>query len=542
MDIATYQRGLDYLRGLPPEELANEKNASLMALTTELARTSFLCYVAYTWQMSETFKVGPHTRAIADEIDDAIEKYERGESSYIIVTLCFRHGKSQLISRQFPGYVLGRLKQSQPEIILSTYGQDLSDSMSRDAQNIIKSDEYQQLFPMIKLDPREQGVTSWRIEGSNSKLASTGLGGAFIGKGAHVLILDDYLKNREAAESETIRDKAWNGFTDLMTRIAPVHIVVILATRWHVDDVIGRVLNNNNSQHEDYKPAFPKFSLKKYAARDDDKFHSLPDNPTDEQKRACYLFPERMGVQWYETQFGTLSAYRAASELQGDPSIPGGNMIKTGRVKFNATMPEDLQYCRSWDLASTEKERNSEDPDYTFGICMAVREQMVRDLQGKAIKNDKGEPAKIYHLYIEDGVYCRGEAPERDRLIRATALEDGPEVWQGVEAVAGYKDTFTVLKAILYGIRVVRKIMLKGDKVTRGSKWEPTFEVGNVHFNGHPNTHPWVALVMKHINEFPNGAHDDAWDSIVNGAELCLIRNAEAGGMDSSDFFFSNAV
>jgi len=509
-----YQDRLKHLRGLAPVQKAEVKNQAAISCMQSQARGGLLSFNAYTWQLNEPYLAGRHTTETAAALDRAVERFNKGQSTYLIVTQPFRHGKSQLISRSFPPYVFGSLQEHEPEIILSTYGQDLSDEMSRDAQDIIKSDEYKSLFPGVQIDPKRGGVKNWRIDDSNAKLTAVGLQGAAIGKGAHVLLVDDYLKGRENAESETIRAKTWQGFVDLMTRLAPVHIVVVLATRWHVDDVIGRIKNNNNPRHDDYKPEFPVFEEMHFPARYED---------------GTYLFAERMGEAWYKTQFGTLPPFRVASELQGDPTIPGGNMIKTDQIHYNAEMPDDLSYVRAWDLASTEKERNSDDPDYTFGVCLSVRQKTVRDLMGKTILNDEGAPVKVYDIYIEDGKYCREEAPKRDALIRMTALEDGPEVWQGTESVAGYKDCYAILNKILEGIRVVRKITLKGDKVIRASVLEPIFLVGNVHINGNVADDRWVELLIKHISEFPNGAHDDGIDALVNAFNLALQRAAEAG-------------
>lgn len=509
-----YKADLAALRSLPPVVMKQHDNQFAIGCAQTMARESVLHFNAYTWRLNEPYLAGIHTLEISGALDTAIRRFEAGQSTYLIVTLPYRHGKSQLISRSFPPYVFGRLARYEPEIILSTYGQDLSDEMSRDAQDILKSEEYQQLFPGIAIDPKRSGVQNWRIDQSNAKLTAVGLQGAAIGKGSHVLIVDDYLKGRANADSEPIRTKTWGGFIDLMTRLAPVHIVVVLATRWHVDDVIGRIKNYNNPDHEDYNPSFPVFDVMHYPARWDD---------------GTYLFTERMSEAWYETQFGTLPPFRIASELQGDPTVPGGNMIKTGDIHYNAEMPDDLLYVRAWDLASTEEERNSDDPDYTFGVCVAVRQTTVRDLQGRTIQDDMGDPVKIYHIYIEDGKFCREEAPKRDALIRATALEDGADVWQGTESVAGYKDKYTILKKTLEGVRVVRKITLKGDKVTRAAMLEPVFLAGNVFINGNRKDDRWVDLLVKQLEEFPNGAHDDAVDALVHAVNLAIIRSNEAG-------------
>ena len=510
MTFDEYQSELKRIRELDPA--ARKAEEPYEACLRSMAGNSFLHYNAYTWDQPDPYVVGRHTREIAAACDKAINNFKMGKSTYLVVTVPFRHGKSELISRAFPGYVLGKLRELEPELILATHGQDLSNEMSRDAQDKVVSDEYQHIFPGVKIDPRKSGVEDWRIKGSRAKLKATGLGGSFIGRGAHVLIIDDYLKNRKQADEPLHRDTSWSGFIDLTTRLAPVHIVIILATRWHVDDVIGRIQAKNDKEHEDYKAEFPKYEIMHYRAREDD---------------GTYLFTERYPVDWYNVHFGTLPPYRIASELQGEPVREGGNMFQVDNIIFDAEMPDDLQYVRAWDPASSEEERMSEDPDYTFGICGAVRATVLRDLRGQTIPGDDGKPCTMYEIFIEDGRFCKEEAPARDAMIRQVALEDGPEVWQGTESVAGYKDKFTTLKAALKGIRVVRKITLKGDKVQRASAIEPIFDSSHVYVSGNMSQ-PWVALLVKQLTEFPGGKHDDGVDALVNMFNLALIRMAES--------------
>ena len=521
--FAEYQKDLAALRKMDPR--LRKQALDLEHLYEEMASTSLLHFSAFTWLDPDPYVTGRHTREICARLDRAVEDYRKGKSTYLIVTVPFRNGKSQIVSRAFPPYAFGRLQDLQPEMILATHGQGLSDDMSRDAQDIIRSEDYRQLFPNVKIDPRKAGVQQWRILGSRSKLNATGLGGGFIGKGANILIVDDYLAGREEAESEAYRKSSWEGFTDLFTRLGPVHIVVILATRWHVDDVIGRIKNRNNPDHEDYEASYPKYEIMHYKALQDD---------------GTYLFLERYPKEWYEAQFGTLSPYRIAAELQGEPTLPGGNMLKVDKIHFNAEMPDDLVYNRGWDLASSKEERTGDDPDYTFGICLAVRITAIRDLMGNQIRDSEGEPMYKYVIYIEDGKYCKEEATARDKMIRQAAHEDGPEVWQGIESVGGYKDKFTTMRDIMAGVRVIRKIHRHSDKVTYASKLEPVFAAGNVYI-GAPKTKPWVRLLIQQLSQFPDGVHDDAVDALYNAFELSVTRWRESGGLDGGDFA-QNAV
>jgi len=510
-----YQDRLKHLRWLAPVQKAEVKNQAALSCMQSQARQSGLHFMEYCWQQpNNPLVVGRHTREINTILDKAIENFRNGISSYISIAVPYRHGKSDASSRFLPAKFVGEFPDE--SVIVGTYAASLSEKFSRATKRIMDSGAYKELYE-TRLSKKTDSVKVRALEKHTGEMIYVGADGGATGNGASLLVIDDFFKNRKEAESETLRNSRWESFSnDFFSRIAPVHIVIVLNTRWHVDDISGRIKNRNDKKHEDFDPLFPKFQQVVFPAMYED---------------GTYLFPERFNDHWYQVQFamlGGVNSYAANCLLQGDPTTKGGNMIKTEHIKYNAEMPDDLFYVRAWDLASTEEERNSADPDYTFGICLAVRQKIVRDLMGKTILNDTGEPVRIYDIYIEDGKYCREEAPKRDELIRATALEDGAEVWQGTESVAGYKDKYTLLKKVLEGVRVVRKITLKGDKVIRASVLEPIFLMGNVYVNGHPSD-PWVAMLIKHISEFPNGAHDDGIDALVNAFNLALQRAAEAG-------------
>jgi predicted phage terminase large subunit-like protein len=515
MTFEKYQAILKRMRGLAPVQKAEVKNQIAMSCLQSTARQSGLHFMEYCWQQpNNPLVAGRHTLEINKILDRAMEDFKKGISSYISIAVPYRHGKSDSSSRFLPARFVGEFPDE--PVIVGTYASSLSEKFSRATKRIMDSDAYKELYD-TRLSKKTDSAKVRAIENHNGEMIYVGADGGATGNGASLLVIDDFFKNRKEAESETLRNSRWESFSnDFFSRLGPVHIVIVLNTRWHVDDITGRINNRNDKTHEDFDPLFPNFKQIVFPAMAED---------------GTYLFPERYDDNWYQVQFamlGGVNSYAANCLLQGDPTTKGGNMIKTEQIRYNAEMPNDLSYVRAWDLASTEKERNSDDPDYTFGICVAVSQKSVRDLMGKTIVDDSGEPVKIYKIYIEDGRYCREEAPKRDALIRATALEDGAEVWQGTESVAGYKDKYTTLKKTLDGIRVVRKITLQGDKVIRASVLEPIFLVGNVYINGNTSD-PWVALLIKHISEFPNGAHDCGVDALVNAFNLALQRAAEAG-------------
>lgn len=451
------------------------------------ARKSLLEFIRFVWWKPTPFLIGRHTRAICAAIDEAITRFLAGQSSFLDIACPFRHGKSDIVSRALPAYFLGRCAAVHPDIIMSGYGADLVEGFSKDTKAIIRSDAYGRLFPEIRLAQGSDTIGKWRVEGSTGEVNAVGLGGGITGKGGHLIIVDDYCKSRAEAVSETYRTKTWEAFqNDLMTRRAPVSIVIVLATPWHVDGLQNRI---RKAEKED--PDFPRFRRIKFPARGED---------------GTFLFPERFPDTWYREQYATLGKL-AAGLLDCDPVLEGGNRFDVSRVKFHDSLSDFpvTRYVRAWDLASSAKERDKDDPDSTVGELITVTKE-------------NGVP----HLWVKDVVSCQAEAPRRDALIQATARADGPPVPQHVEAFGGYKDAYTTLKSILSGISVVRPSRLPGDKSAKLAPLEPLFDAGNVHLL----RAPWNTPFLRQFSEFPDGTHDDFCDPVaIAYHELTAVRS-----------------
>ena len=179
-------------------------------------------------------------------------------------------------------------------------------------------------------------------------------------------------------------------------------------------------------------------------------------------------------------------------------------MFKTDRIQYLDGFPEDCLFVRFWDLASSKKERAKADPDWTVGARVAVKE-----ING------------IANLYVDDVRMYQGEAPGRDDMIQRVTLEDGPTVWQGVEAVGGFKDAATTLEYVLAGRSVVYPITVSKDKVIRAARIEPLFDAGHVFLR---RGAWWTEKVLRQLSEFPSSKHDDIVDAIVGGYELAADR------------------
>lgn len=457
---------------------------ALVELARRRARTDLLSFTKACWWMPHPLVVGRHTRAVAARLTRAVNEWREGITTYLLIAMPFRHGKSDLVSRALPAWFLGRNADRQPDVILSGYGFSLVTGFSKCVKRIMVEPVYQDLFQGIVPTRGENKAESWKVEGSSGQVTAQGLGGSLTGKGGHLIVVDDYCKSREEAASRVYRDKVWDGFrNDLFTRQnAPANIFVVCATPWHVDDLRGRIKREMASN-----PDFPRFEEVNFPASKPGEYE--------------YLFPERFDAAWYTAQRAALGK-QAAALLDCNPVVEGGNRFDVSRVVVHETMdgwPVGRE-TRGWDLASSSRERNSDDPDRTWGVRGLVRTVNL------------GRGAVQREVWIRSMVACREEAPKRDALIKSTAMADGAGVAQYVEAFGGYKDAFTTLKAVLSGVCVVRASRLPGDKSAKLSGMEPSFDAGLIHVYG-PGCRPWLDTWMTEYSGFPEGSHDDGPDA-----------------------------
>ncbi len=498
--------------------LSDQDRAAVMEVAAQVdAAQGLLAFMQYTWRRPmEPLQVGPHTRAVCDRLTRAVTDFRAGKSTYLEVVVPFRHGKSDMSSRYLPAWFLGQCPDV--EVMLTGYAADLVQGFSRDVRGIINDERYRGVFPGVAFDPSTNNASERRILGRTGRLYAIGRGGAATGRGAGLLVVDDLLKNREEAESLTVRDSAWSSLTnDFMTRLAPVHLVVVVNTRWHVDDPCGRIHARTTPGGEQYDGAFPRYELLHFGARlpDGGSGHAQDVRGTD-HSRVVYLHEQRFGRAWYESQYATLGTYGASALLDGSPVVRGGAFLRTDNIQWVDEFPASLPWVRCWDLASSEAEVAKADPDWSVGSLVAV----------------STDSAGVETIYVDDVQMIRAEATRRDALIRTTAKRDAARgIPQYIEAVAGYKDAYTTIRDVLKGVAVVHRIELGGDKVVRAGRVEPHFEAGNVRMRAGA---PWRAEVLRQLGEFPGGVHDDVVDTITSGYRAALERRKQLSGLGSA--------
>lgn len=472
------------------------------------ARYSHLEFMQYCWQKpQEPLVVGLHTREICRLIDESMEKLKQGESTFLLIKVHFRAGKSDIVSRFLPAHFLGEYPDK--DVMVVGYNSSLAEGFSRYGRALISTREYQSLYPNTTITG---GVQSWSINGRIGVVTASGLTSGITGKGYTLGICDDYCSSRADAESENMRNSTWEHFTnDFLTRRSPNSITIVLATQWHIDDIIGRIERKINPESDEYDPEFPKFKVVSFPARDGEVEIGVKDKQKYgdlkyhlETVKYKWLFPERYNEDWYRSQFASLGEYASSALLQCNPTTRGGNLLKVGNVVVHNSLSEfpHIRYDRIWDLAHSEKQTQKADPDWTSGTLIGFRK--VKD---------------VWEVWIRDVARIRATAPERDQFIMAVAEKDGGAVQIGVEISIDARDTILIMQKALKGRRRVIPIRTTGDKVTRMSYLEPCFESGNVHIL----KAEWNLDWLKEAKEFPSGKHDDQMDNISAGYELRVL-------------------
>lgn len=219
--------------------------AELQSLTKQLAarkaRNSLLGFTEFTNPLYQ--RAGHHQQICAK-----LEAVERGEIDRLMIFMPPRHGKSELASKRFPAWCLGRHPQRQ--IIAASYNSDLANDFGRNVRNIVAEPEFAQVFPTVSLAPDSQAANRMNTNHGGAYVAA-GVGTAVTGRGAHIALIDDPFKDREEADSERRRDTVWDWYrSTLYTRLMPGGAIVLIQTRWHEDDLAGRLLEQEPDQWE----------------------------------------------------------------------------------------------------------------------------------------------------------------------------------------------------------------------------------------------------------------------------------------------------
>lgn len=420
-------------------------------------------------------------------LDKELTDIAIGRNRRLMVMMPPRHGKSELCSRWFPPWYLGHWPHK--NIIAVGPDDGLAKDFSRHARDVLR--EYGPRYFGVSVDKNKCGVEQWATtEGGGLKAA--GILGTVIGRGADVMLIDDYFTGILDAISETKRDRVYKKYlTDLRSRLSPEGAMVIIATRWHKEDLIGRLLKDAETTGEEWRVV---------------KFQAI-----DEQNRV--LWPEKWPLE-------ELESIRASHNASGYPW--------QWQAMYQQEPPDIID--SEWPSHYFEDiwcEELPEDKDTT------IRVVALDPSLGKSDKSDYSAlvtVAKRHNgTYVVAADLQRRPAPKivKDgvRLLEDTGTEYfGCESNQFQELLVNQFEEETERKNL--GVRTFR-MNNQVNKTTRIRGLSPLLDRGLIKFVPSPGTR----LLVEQLRGFPSHKHDDGPDALEMGVRLCekLLRGMAMG-------------
>ena len=484
VDIAAM---LDNLDAFDPEEVA-EINRMVDELTTRTTnKAAYDDLIAFCKLMQPDYIVGKHHRILADMLMDI----ERGDKDRICVNIPPRHGKSQLVSIFFPAWFLGR--NPNKKVMMVSHTTDLAVDFGRKVRNLIATAEYSSIFPTVKLAQDSKSAGRWNTNVGGEYYAC-GIGSALAGRGADLLLVDDPHSEQDVINGNfSVFEKAYEWFTfGARTRLMPGGSVAIIQTRWHLDDLTGRVVRDmgQNEQADQYEVVeFP--AILDVTGKKTGKITQKP------------LWPEFFGLEALLRTKASMPTFQWNSQYQQQPTAEEAALVK--REWWNEWTKESPPSCEyvimSLDAAAERHNRADFTALTTWGVFLH-------------------EETNAYNIILLNSIKQRIEFPELKQL----AMEEYQD-WE--------PDSFIVEKKSS-GVALYQEMRRMGLPVSEytphrgsGDKLARLNSVADIVASGLcwvPQTR-WAEEVVEEIAGFPFMSNDDLVDSTV----MALMRFRQGG-------------
>lgn len=457
------------------ETFVNQVEATVLPQSKPQQRTFFdwLGAPSKAWPWD-----APYLRAVHNAVNAV------GDDGRLMLFLPPRHYKSQLVTVRYTAW---RMTQ-EPALrcIIGCYNQTLAEKFSRQVRRFVRQD--------IMLSRERTAVDDWEtMQGGG--LRAVGVGGGVTGHGANLVVIDDPVKSREEANSEAYRDRCWDWFRDdIYTRLEPGASIILIMTRWHEDDLAGRILEEIPEGWDILRlPAISETQ----AERDEwAREHHQPLHQPDPigRKPGLPLDPDRFPLAVLEEQRRVLGASFSALMQQRPQELQGG-MFKRDDFLIVDGLPEDEPVLRS--IVAIDKAGSDKAGDYTAIVLMC------RTRRGL--------------FYVLDVIRGQWEAGDREQKIIETVndwhdLHGVRHVWLEQEPGSGGKESAqnTARSLARY---VVEYALSTGDKATRAEPAAAGVGNGLVRLvRGR-----WNRELINELCTFPSGAHDDQVDAFSAG-------------------------
>jgi predicted phage terminase large subunit-like protein len=442
----------------------------------DLLRQAMLDPAAFAWLASRgQWQIAPHLDLLAERLLDVAQ----GRLTRLLIQMPPRHGKSEFASAHFPAWYLGTFPERR--VILASYEHGFAASWGAKARD--RFAEWGPALWRLWVRKDRQAADDWQVGGHGGGMICAGVGGPITGRGADLLIIDDPVKSAEEADSHTYRERAWNWYrATAYTRLEPRGALILIMTRWHEDDLAGRVLAEAEKTGEPWQVV----ALPALAEAGDvlGRAEGEPLWPARYPAPALAAIRESIGPYWWEALY------------QQRPAPPGGALFQRGWWRFysQGDLPARFdQVLQSWDMAF----KQTSDSDYVVG-------QVWGSVGARILLLDQVRERMDFARTVAAVEALSGRWPQATlKLVEDSA--NGP----------------AVISALQHRVRGLYPVKPQGGKLSRAQAILPLVAAGNVWLPD-PQEQPWVEGFLAETRSFPVGAHDDQVDAMSQGLQRFL--------------------
>lgn len=516
------------------------------------ARSSLIKFTQFTFPR---YDLNWHHEVLAERLERWIDT----PGDRLIVVMPSRMGKTELVSRRLPAYLFG--KYPDVEFMAASHSEELAATNNRDVQQIIDSPDYISLFPGTRLfgaNVRTVASGTWlrnssafQIVGRAGSYKCAGVGGSLPGFGFDYGVIDDPFKDYAAAISPTVRESIWNWFTSVFyqRRNDRTGRVLITMTRWHADDLIGRLLALMKEN-----PRATQWDLLRFSAEGKENAPAY-----DKRVKGEPLWPNRFNHEDLEQARVLTPPHQWAAMFDGVPTADGGNLVKSDWFRYFAAEESDVAEVDLPDprsdttvyldatLGTRRTDGNGHSPNRwaTRRVVTYVLKDIAEDgtLSSRRVL---AEQCRIFQTIdtaqtVQQGsdytvVLTWALTPAFDLLlldVQRKQLEIPLQLgfilnqrsrWPGI--------VFQAVENKVSGIGLIQQAKLKGTPFRElEAKGNKAFRAGDVTamYNSKKVFHllgaPWLGEYEKELTDFPNGKHDDQWDAAAYAG--ILVRHDE---------------
>lgn len=480
--------------GAVPASVAKGEIMDAIQIYNALLQTNYCAYVQHT---NDGWIPSKFHRFLCDKVQDFIERPTERAYEVLLLSTPPQHGKSVTITETLPSWYLGKYPTNR--VIEISYGEEFSTKFGRRNRQKIK-DYGGELFG-IALADAPNSANEFELDNHRGGMISRGALQGVTGNGANLIIIDDPVKTREEAESETTRNKLWSEYnSSYKSRIAPGCKIIVIMTRWHEDDLAGRIIQNEIN--------LEVINLPLEAEENDPLGRAIGDALCPEIGRDNnWLKDFKRGMQSEE-------GLRTWNSLfQGRPTSAEGNIIKREWWKYYDKLPDDIQeWIMSVDAAFKDGKRN----DF---VAIQVWGKRNTDMYlVDAVKEHLDFPATMNEIRRLRRIYSQ---------CKTTLIEDK----------ANGTAIITMLRKEMTGIIAINPI---GGKVARVNAVTSAIESGNVHL---PRNKNFTYDFVDECASFPNGKHDDQVDCMSQVLNRFVFHKADVPNkskVNGLEKYFSN--